>query len=196
MPDVLNETSQILNSEVLEGYGFDSVAFVSIIEKLKKEPTEQMRAWMAAHPEYKSWTCAALAAYSGLSEASLKSLKRGQIDDPRASTVLMLYKKFGIWPKQIIKGIPVRMECSDGADQLRAQLKAAEDRLADKGQRLERADGVVDKLQFSLGRIRRYNLLLSIALVALIVALLVIYLAWEVRNPDQGLTALVRDLLK
>lgn len=196
MPDVLNETSQILNSEVLEGYGFDSVAFVSIIEKLKKEPTEQMRAWMAAHPEYKTWNCAALAAFCGLSEPTLKKLKSGQIADPRASTVLMLYKKFGIWPKQIIKGIPVRMECSDGADQLKAQLKAVEDRLEDKRQRLERADGVVDRLQVSLGRIRRYNMLLSIALVALVAALLVFYLVWEVCNPDQGLTALVRHLLK
>ncbi|MBP3411378.1 MAG: hypothetical protein J6M10_10335 [Clostridia bacterium] len=201
------------SAEPLEGYRFDHIAFVSKIELLKKAPTEDMQAWLAQHPEFKGWNSASLAAYSGLSEPTLKKLKQGQIADPRGSTFLILFKKFGVRPRDVLNGIPENVCSVECVNQSRMQLKAAtqkieeleaarlgdkaayEKQLSDRQGRESRTDGIIDDLRRDLKQLRRYNTWLIGALVFIISVLLVIYIVWEIRNPDQGLTGLLRRIV-
>lgn len=171
------------------------------LEELKNQPTEEMIAWMETHPEYKSWNCSALAAYSGLSEPTLKKLKSGVISDPRGSTFWILSDKFGIRPRDVLAYAPSSIcadaelqEAKDRIAELEAASKVDKMSLAERNERFKRTDEVVDDLRRDLKTLRRYNVWLLLALVALVVALLVIYLVWEFRNPGQGLTGLIRSL--
>lgn len=206
------ESLQNLHEDVLAGYKFDHLALVAILDNLKKNPTDKMKAWMASQSEYKGWNCASLAAYSGFAEGTLKKLKSGEIADPRGSTFARFFIYFGIRPRDVLKCIPRNICSSECVNQTMMQLKAAEKRIAelesaraedkaafemqmnDKQERQKRTDTDVDDLRRDLKTLRRYNVWLLLALVALVVALLVIYLVWEFRNPDQGLTGLIRSL--
>lgn len=75
------------------------------------------------------------------------------------------------------------------------QLKEMEMRLADKREQIERNQRIIDEQIIELRRLRRWNNVLIAALVAMTVALAMLYLAWEIRNPDQGLTGLLRELM-
>lgn len=213
MPESSFDAAANLPFEPIDGYRFDHTALVSKIEFLKKAPTDDMKAWMAKHPEYKSWNSAALAAYSGLSEPTLKKLKTGQIADPRGSTFLILFKKFGVRPRDVLKGIPENVCSVECVNQSRMQLKAAtqkieeleaarlgdkaayEKQLSDRQGRESRTDGIIDDLRRDLKHLRRYNTWLISALVFVLSVLLVIYIVWEIRNPDQGLTGLLRKIV-
>lgn len=214
MPEKLFDPAIHQSLEPLEGYKFDHTALVNRIELLKKAPTDDMKTWLAQHPEYKSFNCTSLAAYSGLSEPTLKKLKTGQIADPRGSTFWIMFNKFGIRPRDVLKCIPENVCNVDCVNQSKMQLKAAtqkiteletaraedkatyERQLAEKQERYSRTDGVIDDLRRDLKQLRRYNTWLIGALVALVSVLLVIYVVWEVRNPGQGLTGLLGTLLK
>lgn len=191
MPESLQNTHE----DVLVGYKFDHLALVAILDNLKKNPTEKMQAWMASQSEYKAWNCASLAAYSRFAEGTLKKLKSGEITDPRGSTFARLFIYFGIRPRDVLKCIPHNICSSECVNQTMMQLKAAEKRIAE----LESAR-TEDKASFELRRdlktLRRYNVWLLLALVALVVALLVIYLVWEIKHPEQGITGLVRSLVQ
>lgn len=214
MPETLFDPTIHQSVEPLSGYKFDHTALVSKMEALKKAPTEDMKAWLAQHPEYKGWNCASLAEYAGLSEATLKKLKTGQIADPRGSTFWILFNKFGVRPRDVLKCIPDSVCSVECVNQTRMQWKAAvqkideleatraaekaafEQQMAEKQARYQRTDGVIDDLRGDLKKLRRYNTWLIGALAALASVVLVIYVIWEVRNPDQGLTGLIRTLLK
>ena len=214
MPEKLFDPTIHQSMEPLEGYKFDHTALVAALEALKKEPTEKMKAWLSTHPEYKGWNCAALAEYAGLSEATLKKLKTGQIADPRGSTFWILFNKFGVRPRDVLKCIPENVCSIECVNQTRMQLESAvqkigelekaraedkesfEKQMAEKQERYQRTDGVIDDLRRDLKVLRRYNTWLISALVALASVILVIYIVWEVRNPDQGFTGLIRVLLK
>ena len=208
------ETLQNSHEDVLAGYRFDHLALVAILDNLKKNPTDKMKAWMASQSEYKAWNCASLAAYSRFAEGTLKKLKSGEITDPRGSTFARFFIYFGIRPRDVLKCIPHNICSSECVNQTMMQLKAAEKRIeeleaaraadraefsksiSEKQERFRRSDTVVDDLRRDLKTLRRYNVCLLLGLVALVVALLVIYLVWEFRNPDQGLTGLIHSLLK
>lgn len=214
MPESSFDPAVFQSLEPLEGYRFDSVALVNRIEMLKKAPTDDMKAWLAQHPEYKSFNCTSLAAYSGLSEPTLKKLKQGQIADPRGSTFWILFNKFGIRPRDVLKCIPENVCNVDCVNQSRMQLKAATQRiveleaaraedkaayerqLTEKQERYSRTDGVIDDLRKDLKQLRRYNTWLIGALVFVLSVLFVVYLVWEIRNPDQGLTGFFRRLVE
>lgn len=129
MPEKLFDPTIHQSMEPLEGYRFDHASLVSKLDALKKEPTEDMKAWLAQHPEYKSFNCTALAAYSGLSEPTLKKLKAGQIADPRGSTFWILFNKFGIRPRDVLKCIPENICSVDCVNQTMTKLKAAQGRI-------------------------------------------------------------------
>jgi len=129
MPEKLFDPTIHQSMEPLEGYKFDHAALMAKIEALKKEPTDSMKAWLSQHPEYKSFNCAALSAYSGLSEPTLKKLKTGQIADPRGSTFWILFNKFGVRPRDVLKCIPANICSVDCVNQTMLQLKAANERL-------------------------------------------------------------------
>lgn len=191
MPESQLESSQIV---ALQGFGFDSLAFVKIIEELKKNPTPQMKEWFDNQKMHKSWTCAALAAYSGLTEATLKKLKSGEILDPRASTMNILHEKFGIWPYQVFKGFSKRMRDEERVNQAVSLMEDYKRRLGDSEEQARKSAGTIDRLQNHNDKLRRYNVWLIAALTAVVVAVFVVYLIWEIRNPDKGLTGLLRDL--
>lgn len=214
MPESSFDPAVFQSLEPLEEYRFDSVALVNRIEMLKKAPTDDMKAWLAQHPEYKSFNCTSLAAYSGLSEPTLKKLKQGQIADPRGSTFWILFNKFGIRPRDVLKCIPENVCNVDCVNQSRMQLKAATQRiveleaaraedkaayerqLAEKQERYSRTDGVIDDLRKDIKQLRRYNTWLIGALVFVLSVLFVIYLVWEIRNPGHGITGLIRRLVE
>lgn len=147
MPEKLFDPSIHQSMEPLEGYKFDHTALVTALDVLKKEPTDDMKSWLAAHPEYKSFNCAALAAYSGLSEPTLKKLKQGQIADPRGSTFWILFKKFGVRPRTLLKCIPANVCSIDCVNQAMIQLKAANERLEEYEQTLAANKSEMDRLR-------------------------------------------------
>lgn len=147
MPERLFDPAIHQSIEPLEGYRFDHTALVERIETLKKAPTESMKEFMKAHPEFKSWNCAALAAYSGLSEPTLKKLKTGQIADPRGSTFWILFNKFGIRPRDVLKCIPPNLCNTDCANQAVMQLKDARQRIEDLNQAHAADQAELDRLR-------------------------------------------------
>ena len=191
MPESQLESSQIT---ALQGFGFDNVAFVRIIDGLKKNPSQQMQEWFNSQTVHKAWTCAALAAYSGLTEANLKKLKSGESTDPRASTMIILHDKFGIWPYQVFKGFSKSDRDEERVNQAIALVKDYQKQLADFEEQAGRTSGTIDRLQKHNDMLRRYNVWLIAALAVVITAVLVVYIIWEERNPDEGLTGLLRTL--
>lgn len=129
MPDTLFDPTIHLPDAPLEGYAFDNKALVSSLEYLKEHPLPEMTAWLQTHPDFKNWNCAALAAYSGLSEPTLKKLKGGQIADPRGSTFWILFNKFQIRPRDVLKCIPPGVCNIECANQARLQLADANRKL-------------------------------------------------------------------
>lgn len=118
MPETLFDPTIHQSTDALIGYKFDSEALVARLAELKKAPTEDMIAFLKAHPEYKSFNSTALADYAGISEPTLKKLKTGQIADPRGSTFWILFSKFGIRPREVLKCIPpgiCNVECANQA---------------------------------------------------------------------------------
>lgn len=118
MSETLFDPSIHQSAAPLAGYYFDASALVERLRELKESPTPEMIAFLKAHPEYKEFNCAALAEYCGLSEPALKKLKRGQTADPRGSTFWILFNKFGIRPREVLKCIPPNMcnvECANKA---------------------------------------------------------------------------------
>ena len=148
MADTLFDPTIHLRSEPLEGYKFDFAALVDRIEALKKNPNEKMLAFLADHPEYKEFNSTALAEYCGLSEPALKKLKRGQTADPRGSTFWILYNKFGIRPREVLKCVPAHACMADCTNQARHQLQEAQKRIAEF-ERQQKAD------QAELARLRK-----------------------------------------
>ena len=147
MPDRLFDPRIHQSMEPLEGYRFDHTALVTALDALKKEPSDEMKEWLSMHPEYKSFNCAALAAYSGLSEPTLKKLKTGQIADPRGSTFWILFKKFGVRPRTVLKCIPANVCSIDCVNQAMMQLKAANERLEEYEQTLAEDQNELDRLR-------------------------------------------------
>ena len=214
MPENLLDTTNMAPEEILNEYRLDHVALSAIFENLKKNPTDKMKAWMDGQTEYKTWNRAALAAYCGLSEGTLKKLKSGEIIDPRGSTFARFFIYFGIRPRDILQCLPRNICSSECVNQTMMQLKAAKERISEleaarredktsfesqltkREERHKRTDTVVDDLRKDLKTLRRYNVWLLIALVALVVALLVIYLVWEFKHPEQGFTGLVHSLIQ
>jgi len=147
MPETLFDPTIHQSMEPLQGYVFDNKALVARLDYLKEHPLPEMTAWMQQHPEFKSWNCAALAAYSGLSEPTLKKLKGGQIADPRGSTYWILYNKFKILPRMVLKCIPEGICNVDCANQARLKLKETTRQIEELEQR-HAAD------QAELGRLR------------------------------------------
>ena len=137
MPETLFDPTIHQSAEPLIGYRFDHEALVALLNELKKAPSEDMKAFLMAHPEYKSFNCTALAEYAGLSEPTLKKLKAGQIADPRGSTFWILFNKFGIRPREVLKCIPpgiCNIECANQAklklDEVLKQSLADQEELA------------------------------------------------------------------
>jgi len=137
MPETLFDPTIHQSAEPLIGYRFDHEALVARLNELKKAPSEDMKAFLMAHPEYKSFNCTALAEYAGLSEPTLKKLKAGQIADPRGSTFWILFNKFGIRPREVLKCIPpgiCNIECANQAklklDEVLKQSLADQEELA------------------------------------------------------------------
>lgn len=136
------------SAEPLAGYRFEHEALVERLNELKKAPSEKMKAFLAAHPEYKNFNGSVLAEYSGLSEPTLKKLKSGQIADPRGSTFWILFNKFGIRPREVLKCIPPNICDVECANQARHKLEE----VAQQNAKLE-AQHAAD--QEELSRLRR-----------------------------------------
>lgn len=102
MPEILIPQVQEQAPPPIPGFRLNNKKLVARLDTLKKEPTEAMLAFKAAHPEYKEINCAFLAAFCGLSESTLKKLKLGQIADPRASTFWLLWLAFDIFPGEVL----------------------------------------------------------------------------------------------
>lgn len=137
MPESLFDPTIHQSAAPLAGYKFEHEALVARLDELKKAPTEEMKSFLQAHPEYKSFNCAALAEYAGLSEPTLKKLKSGQIADPRGSTFWILFNKFGIRPREVLKCIPPNVcdvECANKAklrlDEIMQQCAADQEELS------------------------------------------------------------------
>lgn len=67
---------------------------------------ERIEEFRAANSAYRGAPCSVLAERVGLAESTLKKLKAGQISDPRGSTYWLLWKAFGIDPRELL-GIPI-----------------------------------------------------------------------------------------
>lgn len=147
MSEILFDPSVHQSAEPLKGYVFDSAELVRIINELKKNPTDQMKAWIANNPQFKTWNCAALAAYSGLSEPTLKKLKGGDIADPRGSTFWILFNKFGIRPREVLKCIPQNICTTDCMNQAVRQLKEAQNRIEELTKKREVDKAELDRLR-------------------------------------------------
>ena len=133
--------------EPLQGYVFDNKALVTQLDYLKAHPLPEMIEWMQAHPEFKGWNCAAQAAYSGLSEPTLKKLKGGQIADPRGSTYWILFNKFRILPRIVLKCIPEGICNIDCANQARLKLKETTRQIEELEQRHAADQAELDRLR-------------------------------------------------
>lgn len=133
--------------EPLAGYRFDYSALVNKLDALKKAPTEDMKAFLAAHPEYKGYNCSMLAAYSGLSEPTLKKLKTGQIADPRGSTYWILFNRFGIRPREVLKCIPEGICNLDCANQAKLKLRETARQIEELEQRHAADQAELDRLR-------------------------------------------------
>lgn len=148
MSETLFDPTIHQSPEPLIGYHFEHEVLVARLDELKKAPTKDMKSFLDAHPEYKSFNCSALAEYSGLSEPTLKKLKSGQISDPRGSTFWILFNKFGIRPREVLKCIPpdvCNVECAN-----QAKLK-----LAEIMQNMEKLETQHAADQAELGRLRK-----------------------------------------
>lgn len=130
MPGTLIPQVQEQAPPPIPGFRLDNKKLVARLDALKKEPTEAMLAFKAAHPEFKEFNCAFLAAFCGLSESTLKKLKLGQIADPRASTFWLLWHAFGIFPGEILD-MP-----QDGAEGFKRLVRS--DPIKGEGERVER----------------------------------------------------------
>lgn len=130
MPDILAQQPIEQQAPPIPGFRLNSRKLVARMEALKKEPTEGMRTFMQAHPEYKEYNCAFLAAYCGLSESTLKKLKQGQIADPRASTFWMLWHAYRIYPRDILDMPPEHVQESAGSIQS-ADIKGKDERISE-----------------------------------------------------------------
>lgn len=188
MSETLFDPSIHLSTEPLDGYKFDYVALATRIGELKEHPNDKMQAFLESHSEYKYFSCAALAEYSGLSEPTLKKLKSGQIADPRGSTFWILFNKFGIRPREVLKCIPASACSLECANQAKLELKGARMRIKDlekelagikevhakqliaEQERTRRSEAKIDELWADLKRTRKIVLWLFVALVAVIVA--------------------------
>lgn len=148
MSETLFDPTIHQSAEPLLGYRFEHEVLVARLNELKKAPTKDMKSFLDAHPEYKAFNCSALAEYSGLSEPTLKKLKSGQIADPRGSTFWILFNKFGIRPREVLKCIPpdvCNVECAN-----QAKLK-----LAEIMQNMEKLETQHAADQAELGRLRK-----------------------------------------
>lgn len=147
MPENQLKSSLTAIEAALADYKLDHLALVSILDGLKKNPTDNMKTWMAGQTEYKTWNCAALAAYCGLSEATLKKLKSGEIADPRGSTFARFYLFFGILPKDIVPCLPRKICSIECVNKAKLQLDAAEKRIAELENESEETQQECDRLR-------------------------------------------------
>ena len=147
MPEKLFDPSIHQSVEPLIGYRFEHEALLSKIEALKKSPTDNMKAWLSEHPEYKNFNCSALAEYAGLSEATLKKLKTGQIADQRGSTFWILFNKFGIRPRDVLKCIPQNICSIDCVNEAVRQLKEAQNRIEELTKAHDADQAELDRLR-------------------------------------------------
>ncbi len=150
MPETLFDPTIHQSMEPLQGYMFDNKALVAQLNYLKEHPLPEMVEWMQAHPEFKGWNCAAFAAYSGLSEPTLKKLKGGQIADPRGSTYWILYNKFKILPRVVLKCIPEGICNIDCANQAQLRLKETARQMEEYDQRHAADQAELSKLRRAL----------------------------------------------
>lgn len=96
MNDKIFDPSIHQDSDHLIGFRFRHLRLMERIDEYRK-----------SNEAYRSAPCSALAERVGLAESTLKKLKAGQISDPRGSTYWLLWKAFGIDPRELL-GIPVQ----------------------------------------------------------------------------------------
>lgn len=154
MPGTLIPQVQEQAPPPIPGFRFNNKKLVARLDTLKKEPTEAMLAFKAAHPEYKEINCAFLSAFCGLSESTLKKLKLGQIADPRASTFWLLWLAFDIFPGEVLD-MP-----QDGAGGFK---RLARSKPKSEGEQVERLRAALDKSEEHRQALREKLLAESIA---------------------------------
>lgn len=161
MPERIFDPAIHQDIEHLQGFKFRHGALYDRIQEIKKAPS-------AAVLEYKSEVgakqvdSALLAEYVGVSESTLKKLKSGGIADPRGSTYWLLWRGFGIDPRDLL-GIPRDTEhvhdatAYDGKhkavlEEKDKRIAALEEQCRDAEQRLTNLRTIIHRDALALGK--------------------------------------------
>lgn len=198
MPDTLIQQPIEQQAPPIPGFRLNSKKLVARMEALKKEPTEGMRTFMQAHPEFKEFNCAFLAAYCGLSESTLKKLKQGQIADPRASTFWMLWHAYRIYPRDILDMPPEHAHEAAGSVQS-ADIKGKDERISELKQALDASEAHRQSLREKLlkesiarssaetAAKHRKRVITILGIVAAVMLLVLIYLLFDATHRSWGI---------
>lgn len=135
-----------------EIFRINSAVLASKIEELKRNPPENILAYKAAHPEFKTVACELLAEYANVSVSTLKNLKLGKMIDCNCSTLWLICRAFNLDPA-VLLGLPTAKacnptECSSNAHARRIDL---ETRCTAADQRIDALIGQVGDLRESIG---------------------------------------------
>lgn len=202
MPDTLTQQPIEQQAPPIPGFRLNSKKLVARMEALKKEPTEGMRTFMQAHPEYKEYNCAFLAAYCGLSESTLKKLKQGQIADPRASTFWMLWHAYRIYPRDILDMPPEHAHDAAGSVQsadVAHAIKGKDERIKELREALDKSEEHRQALREKLlaesiarssaetAAKHRKRVITILGIVAAVMLLVLIYLLFDATHRSWGI---------
>ena len=157
MPDKVFDPTIHQDLAHLEGYKFRSSVLATAINQFRQN-----------NPKYKDASCAEIAQYIGLGESTLKKLKTGQNQDPRSSTLWLIWKAFDIEPCELL-GIPGSTKCKP--DQCNNTSRAL----------LEEKDKRITELE--TGNLKREHMItkrnkLIMGLIAFMIILLMVDLAF------------------
>lgn len=162
MPDKIFDPTIHQDLAHLEGYKFRNSVLAAAINQFKQDNTQ-----------YKDASCAEIAQYIGLGESTLKKLKTGQNQDPRSSTLWLIWKAFGVEPCELL-GIPGSTKCKP--DQCSSTSRAL---LEEKDKRIAELESGNLKREFMITRRNKLLLILvSFLLILLIVDLLIPTHGW------------------
>lgn len=161
-----------------------------------------------------------LANLCGSPESTLKKLARGEISDPRLSTLLAPFRILGLSIDRACGLAPERDMKKEPAFHDATMLQSMQERMSMQTERIttlseqlgaerERANGYermvrekdvhledfrrrVDERQATINRLARHSNIIRYAMLAVIVVMAVglVYFAWEIANIDKGLTGM------
>lgn len=126
-----------------------------------------------------------LAKISMIPESTLRKLMHGTTTDPRISTLYPVARALDTSFDDLL-GTP-RNSAQGDTEAMRAHIE-------DQQETIDHLRTTLSKREKDLRRTRRFGTALAVLASAVIVSLAVVYIIWDVRNPDHGITAWIRHM--